>query len=281
MPERVAAAIADEGTNNSLEGSIPKLARLLEHDRDVEVAYLCNDAAVQVYKLPDEGAHFCGYRNMQMLLLALGRPGGGVPAMKDCEQKRSISQLQDMIEEAWTQGHNAHGRLQTGGIRGTRKHVGTSEVRYARMSGHYALMIDTLQAEALLLSLNISCTGTAFTGKEAWRELLGSIETYFASPSHTPFPTPSANHHIHITTRFPIFLQRPAHSLTIVGIERTKSGKRRLLTFDPAWRPPSAMREELQESNCSGWSAKLLLGRYRKGERYLRRFGGFETLCLD
>lgn len=37
-------------------------------------------------------------------------------------------ELQDMIERAWDMGFNSHGRIVTGGIRGTRKHIGTSEV---------------------------------------------------------------------------------------------------------------------------------------------------------
>lgn len=41
----------------------------------------------------------------------------------------TIFQLQDLIENAWDQGHNSHGRLETGGIKGTRKFIGTPEVR--------------------------------------------------------------------------------------------------------------------------------------------------------
>ncbi len=40
----------------------------------------------------------------------------------------STLKLQQMIEEAWDQGINPDGRLQTGGITGTRKHIGTQEV---------------------------------------------------------------------------------------------------------------------------------------------------------
>jgi hypothetical protein len=40
----------------------------------------------------------------------------------------TIFQIQDFIEHAWDLGINAQGRLETGGIRGTRKYIGTPEV---------------------------------------------------------------------------------------------------------------------------------------------------------
>ena len=40
----------------------------------------------------------------------------------------SIFQAQDLIENAWDMGFNAQGRVETGGIKGTRKYIGTPEV---------------------------------------------------------------------------------------------------------------------------------------------------------
>jgi len=40
----------------------------------------------------------------------------------------SIFQIQDYIEGAWDHGINVQGRIETGGIRGTRKYIGTPEV---------------------------------------------------------------------------------------------------------------------------------------------------------
>ncbi len=40
----------------------------------------------------------------------------------------TIFEIQDYIERAWDLGINAQGRLETGGIRGTRKYIGTPEV---------------------------------------------------------------------------------------------------------------------------------------------------------
>lgn len=41
----------------------------------------------------------------------------------------SIFQIQDWIENAWDLGINAAGRVETGGIRGTRKYIGTPEAQ--------------------------------------------------------------------------------------------------------------------------------------------------------
>ena len=49
----------------------------------------------------------------------------------DCFSSKipGVLQLQNMIEQAWDSGINEVGRLETGGIRGTRKYIGTPEVR--------------------------------------------------------------------------------------------------------------------------------------------------------
>ena len=40
----------------------------------------------------------------------------------------TIFEIQDYIENAWDLGINAQGRVETGGIRGTRKYIGTPDV---------------------------------------------------------------------------------------------------------------------------------------------------------
>jgi zinc finger-containing ubiquitin peptidase 1 len=113
MPDRIAALINAEVSQNKYTSVLPVLASLLEQDRHIKTSYLCDDETTQVYKLPGEGNHFCGYRNIQMTLL---------------REQHSIPELQDMIERAWDKGCNSHSRIETGGIRDTRKHIGTSEV---------------------------------------------------------------------------------------------------------------------------------------------------------
>lgn len=118
-----------ESVENETPGIVPVLARLCEQDKSVGRAFLCNPNVYHVSKMSMEGG-FCGYRNIQMLISYIREchcPGhehfsGPLP---------TILQLQDMIERAWDLGFNSVGRLETGGIRGTRKFIGTLEVRLA------------------------------------------------------------------------------------------------------------------------------------------------------
>ena len=128
MPACLANIISDEGDENAVPGIIPNLAVLLKKDSAVEIGYLCTRHAVQIHKLYHEGADFCGYRNIQMLCLAMGLSGFQTGGAIDLRRKASIPKLQDLIEQAWDRDINSHGKIQTGGIKGTRKHVGTSEV---------------------------------------------------------------------------------------------------------------------------------------------------------
>lgn len=131
MPVKVEALItAETDTSNSVSGVVANLATLLEADEDVDVACLCNDSVRQIYRVEGEGNHFCGYRNMQMLLSVL-TSSGDVPSTisdKILERRPTIPELQTAIEAAWDAGYNSHGKVLTGGIQGTRKHVGTPEV---------------------------------------------------------------------------------------------------------------------------------------------------------
>ncbi|CZT20969.1 uncharacterized protein RCC_06830 [Ramularia collo-cygni] len=253
MPAEILEIISKEDDSNNSHDVIPSLAQLLRHSRNLEVAYLCTPEAIQVSRIPKEGGHFCGYRNIQMLWSGLPKEAKEKLALS----KPSIPDIQAMIEKAWDAGINAHGRVQTGGVKGTRKHIGTSE------------------AEAILLNNSIPCTGKTFSGSAAWSQLLDYVEAYFAS-SHL-----STEDEIKQISLPPIFLQRPHHSITIVGFERTKSGKRRLLTFDPAWRPPKQMTRPQPSKPHSKWDIYWTMERYRKGKRYLKRYKAFETLVID
>jgi hypothetical protein len=121
-----------ERVENETVGLIPVLAQLLEQDRGVSKAFLCHPYVKYVTKMHREGG-FCGYRNIQMMvsfIQGIKLPGheyfpGATP---------SILRLQDMIEEAWDDGYNSNGRIETGGIKGTRKYIGTPEASLSTLA---------------------------------------------------------------------------------------------------------------------------------------------------
>ena len=120
--------IRAETVANETSGIIPVIAQLCERDHSVAKVLLCHPDVLHVSKLAREGG-FCGYRNLQMLIshIQLSKaPGyqhfpGKLP---------TIFQLQDLIEDAWNKGIKVSGRVETGGIRGTRKYIGTPEVSF-------------------------------------------------------------------------------------------------------------------------------------------------------
>jgi hypothetical protein len=111
---------------NETENLIPVIAKLCEQDQSSQRVFLCSPKVRHVCKMPREGG-FCGYRNIQMLVSWIVKARG-----PGCEHFRegvpSILELQDLIERAWDLGFNSSGRTETGGIRGTRKFIGTPEV---------------------------------------------------------------------------------------------------------------------------------------------------------
>ena len=115
-----------ETVSNEVGGTVPVLAQLCQQDATVKNAYLCHPCVEHIVKLSREGG-FCGYRNIQMMVSYLqGTQTSGWEHFQ--HRSPGIFQLQDMIEHAWDCGFNSQGRVETSGIRGTRKYIGTSEV---------------------------------------------------------------------------------------------------------------------------------------------------------
>lgn len=115
-----------EKDENEVSSVIPTLAKLCEQDNSVQRAFFCSSGTNQIFKVPREGG-FCGYRNIQMLISYIRE--SRAPGYEHFPDRvPTILQLQDMIEQAWDMGINSSGRLETGGIRGTRKYIGTPEV---------------------------------------------------------------------------------------------------------------------------------------------------------
>ena len=115
-----------ETVANETRDIIPVLAQLCQQDRSVQRAFLCHPNVQHVAKMSREGG-FCGYRNIQMMISFIqATESQGVEHFPG--RIPSILRLQDLIESAWDKGINSSGRIETGGIKGTRKYIGTPEV---------------------------------------------------------------------------------------------------------------------------------------------------------
>ena len=118
---------------NEITGAVPVLAYLCEQDLSVATAWFCHPSVRHVVKFNREGG-FCGYRNIQMIISYIrGAHSPGYEAFENGTP--GILRLQDLIEGAWDQGFNSVGRVETGGIKGTRKYIGTPEVLCERSLG--------------------------------------------------------------------------------------------------------------------------------------------------
>lgn len=111
---------------NYVPGVMPVIEILIEQDPETAYAYTCHRSVEHISKLKNEGG-FCGYRNIQMLTsYIVNNRSQGYYHFK--EKIPSIFDIQEFIEHAWDVGINSIGRAETGGIRGTRKYIGTPEV---------------------------------------------------------------------------------------------------------------------------------------------------------
>ena len=248
--------IKDRAVENEVPNMLPVLVRLINQDESVKTAYFCHPSVQHVSKLPREGG-FCGYRNTQMLISYL--QGAKAPGHTEFgAEVPGVLALQNMIEAAWDMGFCEVARVQTGGIKGTRKYIGTPEVA------------------ALLSGLGIDFQTSSFhdvhNGKTAACQLLDYVEHYFDQAA------PSSDDKIHKTTLPPIYLQRPGHSLTIVGFETRKNGDRSLLVFDPMYVVSKEMRRLRDSAINRPKPPGTLLRMYRRELHSLSRYQDFETL---
>lgn len=272
MPDSLVALLR-RGKYTSGEGVIPVLARLLEQSPSTEHAYLCHPAVQHISKLRGEGG-FCGYRNIQMLSSYI--VGAHVEGAEVLDNRiPSIFRIQDYIENAWDMGINASGRVETGGIKGTRKYIGTPE------------------AQAMFISLKIPCEAEGFKSHKpgaAEAALFASVLQYFESAPFNPTDK------IRCTNLPPIYFQHRGHSLTIVGLEKRASGSLKLLVFDPMFHDPEGVlrlagrvgRHGSTKEDKNSKTRNAIMHRspdsalklYRRGNNYLRKYHEFELLRL-
>lgn len=131
--------IRQSSIENETAGLIPVLSRLCKNDKSVQRAFFCSPKVHHIFKMPREGG-FCGYRNIQMLISYIKESHRSEKNSHFHEGVPTILQLQDLIESAWDMGFNSVGRVETGGIRGTRKYIGTPEVRFMIIANYFGLI---------------------------------------------------------------------------------------------------------------------------------------------
>lgn len=254
------ALVRVETIANETPDLIPILARLSQLDRSVERAFYCSPKVRHVCKMPREGG-FCGYRNIQMLITYI-RDAGYKGSEHFPGRLPSILRLQDLIEDAWDKGINPTGRIETGGIRLTRKYIGTPE------------------AQALFTSLDIRCEATAYTSTsnvQAADTMLCAVCEYFDDDQ-----TKENLDKVVITDKPPIYFQHQGHSMTIVGVESRVDGGVNLVVFDPMFNPSPALKKLAMAPGTSpkGSAPEKLLKAHRRGEKYLEKYRDFELLKL-
>ncbi|RMZ91986.1 hypothetical protein DV736_g797, partial [Chaetothyriales sp. CBS 134916] len=227
---------------------VPKLQLISQADPLVTQSVFCSPVVNHVRKLFQEGG-FCGYRNIQMLITYLrAQPGTAFEG-----QLPTIFELQDAIEAAWDKGIHAVGRIETGGIKNTRKYIGTSE------------------AQAFFTIKGVACRTQAFKSTDklaACDALLNSVRNYFAREHGRGRPAP-------------IYLQYKGHSMTVVGFEELAKGHGpNLVIFDPRFLiNRSLKRMSLDTSKPENKTS--LLRNHRYSRHQLKRYDQFELVFLE
>ena len=272
MPHRLHDLLsASPVVTHSIPNLIHLLGRICDANSSIASARLCHAGQPFVGKLRHgllgDGHNFCGYYNIQMLvgsLVATGAAGcehftAGIP---------SVLKLQELIEEAWDKGINSQGRTQTGGVKGTRKYIGT------------------LEAQAVFKLLGVKTSARAFPEEgelgNASEQLIAWIKEYFGADEGVERKTSgqagSTPGKVQITDKQPIYLQWPGHSVTAVGQITDHEGKSELLVFDPEVDMRKIVRE-VEDARPMHPSMRVLKA-FRRGGSSLKRRRGFEILTV-
>lgn len=134
------------------------------------------------------------------------------------------------------------------------------------------------QAQALFLSTEINCAVEMFSdqgtpqGKiQAHDLLLLAVERYFTQAAVNDGSS------VHKTLLPPIYLQRPGHSITIVGFERRSDSYCNLVVLDPVYATSPAMHKLIGRRNIKSARPEIMHA-YRRGPAHLRKFAAFEIL---
>ena len=216
---------------------------------------------------------FCGYHSISSLLSYLRGCSTAPKHHRYATHLPNILEIQDIIEEGWRAGINSKALLQTGGIRGTRKYIGTSE------------------AETCLKTLNVHCYVMCIQSnkeKMACDQVMERLERYFMRE-----PAIGEN----MLGKPPVYFQYSGHSTVVVGFETWKERKlvvpgvvqmasehlTELVVFDSA-RPATEEVRKVRDEAMPFEKLKAFLpvmAGYRVSRYELQKYDRFELVFLE
>lgn len=111
------------------------------------------------------------------------------------------------------------------------------------------------------------------------KALLDMVERYFESGVIPVGKTATEVKKVSQTDLPPIYFQHAGHSMTIIGLERDKSGARNLIVFDPMFHDASTITKHIgKEVHPHPLAASMALTPYRRGSKYLGKYRQFEVI---
>jgi zinc finger-containing ubiquitin peptidase 1 len=259
--------------DNETSGLIEEMSDISAADPDVVATYLCHPSVKHVEKINCDG-NFCGYWNIQMLLTYIHHRDAQLNRMAP-RHTPTVLAIQDVIEKAWDNGICSYGRIETGGVRNTRKWIGTHEALafFTQVGVDVEALSFKTEATPSPSGSSSDTSTRSTTTNLAVTQLLDHVEAYFISDLEN-----ARHHRTTITTSLPpIYFQRLGHSMTIVGIERMADGSRNLLLFDPSYGTSGAMDRVLAGKKVSVTAGQLMRP-YRRSEHGLSRWDEFEII---
>lgn len=224
---------------------VPRVRAMSSSSQNVQRALLCTSIDHFASSYGDKGWG-CGYRNIQMLISSLlTHTGYNERLYKLWKTEKpprsavpSISRVQSLIEQAWSQGFDVQGSEQLGcRLVNTRKWIGATEV---------VTLMSFLRIKCQLVDFHRP-TGPGGTHPELFEWVLRYFENTIGG-DFTP----------------PLYLQHQGHSRTIMGIEIHRDGSLVLLVLDPSHSP----QQMAQFGDTSRANASLRL--LRKSEAAMK-----------
>ncbi|KAN0075359.1 Peptidase family C78 domain containing protein, partial [Tylopilus felleus] len=169
----------------------------------------------------------------------------------------SVRNLQHWLEDAWKHGYDDEGANHfKHELAGTKKKIGTGEIYVA---------FTSRKIPCGLVDFNIKKSDKGFSTLVEW------VVKYF-----TEKPDGDVNKILRTaspvvaTSKMPIIMQYDGHSVTIVGYELAKSGKYKLLVFDPSSKISKDIRQAALNVSTSvdcTFSTPISLGKSKRRDR--------------